>query len=240
MARPIVFELCAETLEACIAAETGGADRIELCSNLSEDGLTPDDELLQEALKRCRLPFHMMLRPRGGDFNYTTAGVDLMCRQLEKTRSLAVAGVVCGVLHADRTVDIDRMRKLTALAGHLPVTFHRALDTTPDIFQALEDVIASGCRRVLTSGGAVTAIEGARIIAALVQQAGDRIEVAVGSGLRLENAAALVNETGAFHFHGTVRVPGTNHVDPAYVRTVKEALRSALRSRTVQRTDPPV
>jgi copper homeostasis protein len=240
MARPIVFELCAETLEACIAAETGGADRIELCSNLSEDGLTPDEELLREALKRCRLPVHMMLRPRGENFNYTTAEFDLMCGQLEEVRSLGVAGVVCGVLHADRTVDIDRMRKLTELAGDLPITFHRALDTTPDIYRALEDVIASGCGRVLTSGGAVTALEGARIIAALVEQAGHRIEVAVGSGLRLENAAALVSETGAFHFHGTVRVPGTNRVDPAYVRSVTEELRSALRSRGIKRTDQPV
>jgi copper homeostasis protein len=233
MAHPIEFELCAETLEACLAAYPGGADRIELCSQLSEDGLTPDDALLQEAVLRSRLPVHVMLRPRGGNFVYSVAEFDRICAQLERARALGAAGFVCGVLRPNGTVDVDRIRELTAIAGDLPITFHRALDVTPDIFQALEDVISSGCKRVLTSGGAVTAPHGAATLAALVQQAGDRTQVAVGGGLRLENAAMLVRTTQASHFHGTVRVPGTDKVDAEYLRSVITVLRStALESGT--------
>jgi copper homeostasis protein len=227
MPRPIIFELCAETIEACSAADAGGADRIELCSNLKEDGLTPDFALLRHAVELCRLPLHVMLRPRSRDFLYSTEEFELICEQLEQARTLGASGFVCGILLPDRAVDVPRMSQPTALAEPLPVTFHRAFDTTLNLSQSLEDVIASGCRRVLTSGGEPVALAGANALAELVTQAGDRIEVAVGRGLRLDNAATLARSTGASHFHGTLRAPESDVVNPDYVRAVITALREA-------------
>ncbi len=201
----IVFELCAETLDACLAAKAGGAHRIELCTALNEDGLTPSSSLIHEAVQKSGLPVHVLLRPRGGDFNYTDAEMDAMRKDLNQARSLGVSGVVLGFLHPDRTVDIERTRELVEMAGPIEVTFNRAFDHTASLEKALEDVIATGCRRVLTSGGERDVVLGAESLARLLKQAGSRIDVAVGGGLRLSNAEAVARTTGARHFHGSVR-----------------------------------
>ena len=200
----MTFELCAETMQACIAARDGGADRIELCSALSEDGLTPSHGLLQEAIAQSGLPVHGLVRPRGGDFVYSAAEMAVMQRDILHMRELGAAGVVLGVLRNNCTVDVEATRRLVELARPLKVTFHRAFDVTPSLEDALEDVIAAGCDRVLTSGGKSGAMQGAEVLARLVAQAGERIEVAVGGGLRLANAAELALRTGASSFHGSL------------------------------------
>jgi copper homeostasis protein len=201
----IVFELCAESIDACLTAREGGANRIELCTALSEGGLTPSHGLIREAVQRSGLPVHVLLRPRGGDFVYSDAEFDVMCEDLRHMRSLGVSGVVLGLLHADGTVEIERTRELVVMAALLEVTFNRAFDYTASLEQALEDVIATGCRRVLTSGGERDVVSGAESLARLVKQAAGRIEIAVGGGLRLKNAAAVARTTGAQHFHGSLR-----------------------------------
>lgn len=201
----VVFELCAESIDACLAAAPGGADRIELCSALSEGGLTPSHGLIREAVRRSSLPVHVLLRPRGGNFVYTEAEFAVMRDDLQHLRKLGAAGVVLGILTQENTVDLARTRELVALAGPLDLTFHRAFDGTARLDLALEDVIATGCRRILTSGGEPDVATGAASLRQLVQQAGDRIDIAVGGGLRLENAAAVACITGATHFHGSVR-----------------------------------
>ncbi|HEY2039940.1 MAG TPA: copper homeostasis protein CutC, partial [Edaphobacter sp.] len=153
MRRDITFELCAETLQACFVAKEGGADRIELCSALSEDGLTPSHGLIRAAVEHSGLPVYVLLRPRSGDFLYSDKEFALMQDDLLHARSLGARGFALGILHPDATVDIERTRKLVELASPLEVTFHRAFDLVPSLNQALEDVIASGCGRVLTSGG---------------------------------------------------------------------------------------
>ena len=203
--RGIVFELCAESIDACLVAHEGGASRIELCSALSEGGLTPSHGLVREAVTRSGLPIHALLRPRGGDFVYTDAEFDVMREDLRHMRSLGISGIVAGVLRADGTVDVERTRELAAMAAGLDVTFNRAFDETSAMEQALEDVIAAGCKRVLTSGGASDVVSGAEALARLVKQAAGRIEIAVGGGLRLKNAAAVARTTGARHFHGSIR-----------------------------------
>lgn len=205
MKRAITFELCAETLQACLAAGEGGADRIELCSALSEDGLTPSHGLIRAAVEHSGLPVHVLLRPRSGDFFYSNEEFALMQDDLLHARSLGAKGFALGVLLADATVDIERTRKLVELASPLEVTFHRAFDLVPSLNQALEDVIAAGCGRVLTSGGERDVVAGAAKLANLIEQAGDRIDVAVGGGLRISNAASVAQATGARHFHGSVR-----------------------------------
>jgi copper homeostasis protein len=203
--REIVFELCAESIDACLAAQQGGASRIELCSALSEGGLTPSHGLIREAVRSSGLPIHVLLRPRGGDFMYTNAEFNVMCEDLKHLRLLGARGAVLGVLRVDGTVDIERTHELVEMAGPLEVTFNRAFDHTASLDQALEDVIASGCRRVLTSGGERDVVSGGKSLARLIEKAAGRIEIAVGGGLRLRNAAAVARTTGAQHFHGSIR-----------------------------------
>lgn len=203
--RKIIFELCAETLDACLAARDGGASRIELCSGLSEGGLTPSHALVRAAIEQSGLPVHVLVRPRGGDFLYSADELALMCDDIAHVKSLGAAGVVLGVLAADGTVDIAATRSLAELARPMQVTFHRAFDATPSLTAALEDVIATGCNRVLTSGGQRDVVAGSEALAELVRQASGRIDVAVGGGLRLQNAASLSRVTGATHFHGSLR-----------------------------------
>ena len=229
----IIFELCAESLDACLLARSAGVDRIELCADLQTEGLTASHGLLQEAVRCSGLPVFALLRPRGGDFIYTPADFSVMREDLLHARELGVAGFTLGVLLPDGRVDIPRTRELVELAGPLEVTFHRAFDATPDLLAALEDVIATGCRRILTSGGAETCVTGAPTLRALVQRAAGRIEIAVGGGLRDTNAASLVPSTGATHFHGSVRYAAqassarSAAIDPAAVARLVDALRSA-------------
>jgi copper homeostasis protein len=201
----IVFELCAESVDACVAAHVGGAHRIELCTALSEGGLTPSYGLLHEAIKKSGLPIHVLIRPRGGDFIYTPSEMAVMREDLEYSHSVGVHGVVLGLLCPDGTVDIEQTRHFVEMAGPLEVTFNRAFDYTVSQEQALEDVIAAGCRRVLTSGGEPDVVRGAESLARLVSQAAGRIDVAIGGGLRLNNAATVARATGAQHFHGSLR-----------------------------------
>lgn len=203
--RPVVFELCAETMQACLAARAGGADRIELCSSLSEGGLTPSHGLVRQAVQQSGLPIHVLLRPRGGDFVYSDADFAVMLDDLAHVRTLGVRGVVLGVLLADGTVDVVRTRLLVELASPLEVTFHRAFDETPSLTDALEAVIAAGCRRVLTAGGEDNALAGSAVLQQLVLQASGRIDVAVGGGVRAANAAQLARSTGARHFHAALQ-----------------------------------
>jgi copper homeostasis protein len=194
---------------SCLAAREGGADRIELCSGLIEGGLTPSHALISASVAQSGLPIYTMLRPRGGDFVYSDAEFALMQEDLEHARSLGVSGFVAGVLRPDGTVDGNRMRRLVEQAAPLEVTFHRAFDAVTNLEHALEDVIATGCQRLLTSGGAENVYIGAERLRGLGVQADERIAIAVGGGLRLETAAEVARVTGASQFHGSVR-----HLEP--------------------------
>jgi copper homeostasis protein len=201
----MIFELCAETIDACFAAREGGAHRIELCSGLSEGGVTPSHGLILDAVGRSGLPVHVLIRPRGGDFVYSASEVEVMRRDIMHSKELGAAGVVFGILVPDGRVDVEGTRGLVQLAHPMQVTFHRAFDFTPSLPQALEDVIAAGADRLLTAGGKPDVVAGSSALAELVRLAVDRIEIAVGGGLRLENAAAISRATRARHFHGSLR-----------------------------------
>jgi len=203
--RNIIFELCAETIDACLSAKEGGAHRIELCSGLSEGGLTPSHGMVRAAIERSGLAVHVLLRPRGGSFEYTRSEIAVMREDIKHVKQLGAAGVVLGLLRPDGSVDVEGIGELVQLAHPMKVTFHRAFDVTPSLSQALEDVITTGCDRVLTSGGQRDVVAGAACLAELVAQANHRITVAVGGGLRLKDAASLARVTGAAHFHGSLR-----------------------------------
>jgi copper homeostasis protein len=183
MNQKCLLEISAETLEAALAAERGGADRIELCKDLSLGGVTPGADLVSAVRAQVRLPIFVMIRPRAGDFVYSAAEFAEMKRSIATAKESSVEGVVLGILRKDQQVDLQRTRELVDLVKPLPVTFHRAFDEAADLRRALEDVIESGAHRILTSGGAKSAPEGAAVLAELVAVSGDRIVIA--NGVRL-------------------------------------------------------
>lgn len=230
--RRITFELCAESLQACLAAGKGGADRIELCSALTEDGLTPSHALIEAAVERSGLPVYVLLRPRAGDFFYSNDEFELIREDLLHARALGASGFVVGVLHRDGAIDIERTRELVELAAPLEVTFHRAFDLTPSLDNALEAAIAAGCRRILTSGGQRDVVAGSASLKELVEHAAGRIIIAAGGGLRIENAAEVARDSGVADFHGSLRRRSANPL----VANPNAALRSAFER--VSHVDP--
>jgi len=196
--------LCAESLEAAQAADCGGADRIELCSNLSIGGVTPEFDLAADVIRAVAIPVYVLIRPRGGDFVYSTAEFGEMKRQIERIKLSGAAGVVTGVLLPDGRVDVERSRALVSQARPMAVTFHRAFDETPDLKEALESVILVGADSLLTSGGETDVLTGANSIASLVKLAGGRIQIIAGGGLRLETLLEVVRRTGVSALHGSL------------------------------------
>ena len=224
----IVLEVCVESLDACLAARDGGASRLEVCSALAVGGLTPNHELVRQAVERSGLPVHAMIRPRAGNFIYSDAELIAMQKSIDAMKDLGADGVVFGVLHLDQSVDTVRTRILVDRARPMQTTFHRAFDETVDLNQAMEDVIATGCDRILTSGGASDVVAGRAVLARLVERAGTRIAIAVGGGLRLKNAPELARLTGAKHFHGSMKESmGEPVVDAAVVRRMLALLEGA-------------
>jgi copper homeostasis protein len=223
MTNSFLLEICVETLEAALAAERGGADRIELCENLSAGGITPSTELMRAVRAHVDIPVFSMIRPRCSDFCYTTEEFERMIRELETAKARGMDGAVLGILHADRRVDVERTRALVELARPLPVTFHRAFDETPDLLEALSDVIATGAARVLTAGGKASAERGAAVIATLVEASRDKIGVVTGGGINSKNLEHVVQATHAREFH-----TGLSTILP-YPRTNNEAFEEEVR-----------
>ncbi len=184
-----------------MAAERGGADRVELCAALVEGGTTPSLGAIREARARTRLRIMVMIRPRAGDFLYSDVDLAVMERDIRAAKEIGVDGVVFGLLDPDGDVDVPRTGRLVEIARPLEVTFHRAFDHTRDPVLALEKLIAAGVTRVLTSGQERTAAEGAALLARLVGLAGSRIAVMPGGGIREHNVREIVERTGAREVH---------------------------------------
>jgi copper homeostasis protein len=201
-----LLEIAANSVTSALAAQEGGADRVELCENLGEGGCTPSYGTIALARERLRIPLYVLIRPRAGDFLYDALEREIMLRDIESCVRLGCDGVVIGALADDGSVDEAVCGELIAAAGTIGITFHRAFDVARDQAQALEAVIGLGCERVLTSGAQSTAPEGADAIAALVRQAGRRIRVMAGAGISEHNLAALVSRSGADEFHASAKV----------------------------------
>jgi copper homeostasis protein len=196
-----LLESVVESVAAARGAERAGAGRLELCVQLEGGGVTPPPDLITAVLECVSIPVFVMIRPRAGDFVYSD---DEMAKALDDStvaRQRGAHGLVLGVLHPDGRIDVDRTRRLVDRADGLPVTFHRAFDAVPDQRAALEDTIAAGASRILTSGGAATAEDGIERLAALVQQAGERLTVLAGGGVRARNVVAIVTQTRVREVH---------------------------------------
>ena len=201
MQRRFILEISVESADAATAAERGGAQRIELCSDLSVGGLTPGNELFLAVRQQVAVPIFSMVRPRTGDFAYSGLEFAVMKEDIVRAKTLGADGVVLGILQSDQRVDVARTRELVQLAHPLPVTFHRAFDECRDEYEGLEDVLAAGAKRILTSGSAPSAVDGVWTLGELVKYAGERIVIMPGAGINAGNLKSLVEETQAREFH---------------------------------------
>ncbi len=201
----MILEIAANSVASALAAQAGGAGRVELCSALELGGLTPSHAQTAMARERLTIPLYVLIRPRAGDFLYSDLDAEVMQRDIEACVAMGCDGVVLGVLDAEGNVDMARCRALIAAAGPLGVTFHRAFDLTLDPSQALEAIVTLGCQRILTSGAQPSAPQGAALIRELVLQARDRITVMPGAGVTADNIAALAASTGAHEVHASAK-----------------------------------
>ena len=226
---PFLLEISVDTAGAAAAAERGGADRIELCAELAVDGLTPGEALMRSVRAAVKLPIFAMIRPRAGDFCYSREEIAAMHASIELAKNLEMNGLVLGLLGQDGQVDVRHTRELVERAGPLPVTFHRAFDECKDQLASLEDVIRTGAARVLTSGGAKSALEGAATIARLVAAAATRIIILPGSGIHAGNVAELARVTGAKEFHSGLSAVVPRNGDAQRFETEVRKLAEQLR-----------
>jgi copper homeostasis protein len=197
----ILIEAAVESLDDARAAIVGGAHRLELCAELDSGGTTPTRSIVADVIAHVEVPVLVMIRPRAGDFVYTRAELDRMRTDVGAALELGAAGVVLGALDASRRVDTAATRELIAAAQGRPVTFHRAIDDTPDLLAALDSLVSLGVARVLSSGAAPTALVGAGMLAAMVARAGDVLTIVAGGGVRAGNVAAIVRRTGVREVH---------------------------------------
>lgn len=198
------LEICTGSIESVLAAKAGGADRAELCSALSEGGVTPSYGLIKEAVA-TGIKVNVLIRPRGGDFLYTKEEVELMVADIKLAKQLGANAVVIGALTKEGDIDLSACSKMMQAAQGLEVTFHRAFDMVRNADKALEDVISLGCNRILTSGLMPTAEEGISTLRHLVEKAAGRIIIMPGSGVSPLNAAKILQETGATEIHASAR-----------------------------------
>jgi copper homeostasis protein len=250
-----VLEVAANSVASALAAEAGGAARVELCSALELGGLTPSHAAIAIACERLRIPVHVLIRPRAGDFVFDDLECEVIRRDIGICKSLGCAGVVIGVLTVETDVDVPRCRALMDAARGMSVTFHRAFDFTRDPELALDVIMALGCDRLLTSGQAVDAMAGTPLIRKLVERAEDRITIMPGGGITAGNIAAIAEATGAHEFHASAktRVPTRMHrpipalgdmddahwqTDASEVRARVDALRTLSSSAHPPRRNP--
>ena len=204
-----LLEICIDSVASAIAAEQGGAARVELCQNLFEGGTTPSFGTVYQALERVGIKVNVIIRPRGGDFLYSDDEFAVMQRDIVALKEMGINGVVIGMLNADGTIDTERTGKLIELARPLEVTFHRAFDVTVDPFRSLDDLIQLDVDRLLTSGQEPSVLEGVELITELVRRAGEDIIIMPGAGITPKNLPRIIRETGAREYH----VTGSSSVD---------------------------
>jgi copper homeostasis protein len=231
----LLLEITVEALDAGVAAERAGADRIELCSELNTGGLTPSVSMMRKLHEELEIPVFSVVRPRAGDYVYSDGEFAIMKRDITVARDMGMDGVVFGILRPDASIDVERTAEIIDWARPLEVTFHRAFDLAPNPLSALEDVISTGATRILTSGGTVRASDGIGTLSKLVEAARDRIAIMPGGGLDATNIIRLAVETKAREFHtglGSVLPYGKSN--PVRFEAEINAMKRLMRNGTQQ------
>jgi copper homeostasis protein len=201
----IKLEICAQSLTSALAAQAGGAHRIELCSALEVGGLTPSYATLIEARKQLSIDICVLVRPRAGDFFYSNLEFDLMKKDILFCKQQGVEGIVVGILNQNRTLNLKKMDILAQLAYPMDIICHRAFDQTPDPFEALAQLQNLGYQRILTSGQSQNAFDGKEILRGLVEAAKGKIEIMPGAGINPNNIQELINYTKATTIHTSAK-----------------------------------
>lgn len=234
---PYTIEIAVTDYPSAAAAEEGGADRIELCSALSEGGLTPSYALIKKSLNDFDIPVFPIIRPRAGDFLYTDEEFEIIREDVLFCRESGCEGIVTGFLLPDGNIDKERINIITKIAYPMQVTFHRAFDRCRDPFQGMEDIIEAGCHRILTSAQKIKAIEGTALIKQLIEAAKGRIIIMPGSGVRKENIKELAEKTGATEFHSSLKSSiksKMQFIPPAFSGLEEEYLMTAVEPEEVK------
>lgn len=229
--RNYIIEIATSDFETTKSAVAGGADRIELCANLAEGGVTPSYGILKQCREKFSLPIYPMIRPRGGEFLYSDDEFTLMLHDVKVCKNLGYDGVVIGMLNRDGSIDISRCKKLVEAAYPLGVTFHRAFDRCSEPLEALEQLIEMGCERILTSGQQPAAPEGVKLIAQLNTSADNRIIIMPGSGINAANIKMMAERTGCMEFHSSLRgkqPSGMEFIHPAFKDSAESYMNNAI------------
>jgi copper homeostasis protein len=200
-----ILEIATSDFATTQSAVEGGADRVELCASLAEGGTTPSYGTIRQCREKLNVLLYPIIRPRGGDFLYSKDEYQIMVSEIRLCRQLGCDGVVIGLLNMDGSIDVARTAALVELAYPMGVTFHRAFDRCKDPFEALEQLVETGCERILTSGQQPAVTDGVDLVATLNQKAADRIIIMPGSGVRKENIKMLAEKTGCLEFHSSLR-----------------------------------
>lgn len=202
------LEVCVDSTLSAVAAQEGGADRIELCSDLIIGGITPGHILAKQIKDRISIPIRALIRPRFGDFCYNEDEFSIMLEEIHHFRKLGVSGVVTGILKPDGNMDMERMKKLKEAAGDMDFAIHRAFDMSKDPFKAMEDAVTLGAVTILTSGQEASAWMGRELLKQLVEESNGRIEIMAGGGIDGKQIRELAAYTGltAFHMSGKVNM----------------------------------
>lgn len=198
----ILKEVCVENLAEALEAEKRGADRIELCDNLSFGGTTQSCGTIKKALEKLKIPVFPIIRPRGGDFFYTEDEIEIMKEDVKICKSLGAEGVVLGMLTKDKKIDFSLVKEFVSLAYPMEVTFHKAIDELENPVEAVEGLINAGVKRILSSGTKVTALEGAEILNKMIEKADGRITIVVAGRVTAENFQEVSEKISAFEYHG--------------------------------------
>ena len=220
------IEIACFNLESALIAQKSGADRVELCAEMSVGGATPTIEIIQQAREQLTIDLYVMIRPRGGNFVYSDSEFEQMKSEIETIKKLDVSGFVFGILKEDNTINIEQNKALVELAKPLLCTFHRAFDEVLDYKQALEDVISCGFSTILTSGTFPNVMEGKEVLKQLVIQANNRIEIMPGGGLRSTNISALDEMVNANWYHSSAITDGSETANPEEIIQLKKKLQS--------------
>jgi copper homeostasis protein len=220
------IEIACFNLESAIFAQKAGADRVELCANISVGGTTPIIEMIQQTREHLTIDLYIMIRPRGGNFCYSDSEFQQMKSEIENIKQLGVNGFVFGILNENNTINIEQNKTLVAEAYPFPCTFHRAFDAVSNYEQALEDVISCSFSTILTSGTFPNVMEGKKVLKKLVIQAKNRIEIMPGGGLRSTNISELNKIVGANWYHSSAITDGSEIANLEEIIQLKEKLQS--------------
>ena len=205
MSKRLVLEVCAFNIQSCIIAEKAGAVRVELCDNPVEGGTNPSYGTIKKVREKISIQLYPILRPRSGNYFYDDEEFGIIKEDIHICKELGCDGISVGVQTVKGNIDTERLKQIVAWAYPMGVTCNRAFDATPDPFKALEDIIACGCERVLTSGQASAAPDAGKLLGQLVQQANGRISIMPGAGVRSSNIKKLIEESGAYEYHTSAR-----------------------------------